>query len=242
MNHQVSPVLSVVMPVYNEAELIGDVVREWSTELQRLDTDYEFLIYDDGSRDKTPEVLQSLAAELPGLIIHRHANRGHGPTILRGYREARGDWVFQTDSDGEMDVEGLSEMWRGREDYDFILGSRAGRVSTPVRWLVTGVSRLSVGILFGWGIHDVNAPFRLMRRDWLQDAVEQLPDDLFAPNVVLSGLAVRSGLRVREIDVRFEVRRRHAGSLGSLKVFRPAARSLYQTIAVARRESRSPRR
>jgi glycosyltransferase involved in cell wall biosynthesis len=242
MNQQSSPALSVVMPVYNEAELIGDVVREWSAELQRLDIDYEFSIYDDGSRDKTPDVLQSLATELPGLVIHRHANRGHGPTILRGYREARGDWVFQTDSDGEMDVAGLSELWRWREEYDFILGSREGRISTPTRWLVTGIARFSVGLLFGWGIRDVNAPFRLMRREWLQDAIKQFPDDLFAPNVILSGLAVRSGLRVREIGVRFEVRRRDSGSLGSFKVFRPAAQSLRQTIAVALSASRSRRR
>jgi hypothetical protein len=137
-----------------------------------------------------------------------------------------------------MDVGGLSELWRWREEYDFILGSREGRISTPVRWLVTGSARFSVGILFGWGIHDVNAPFRLMRREWLQEVVKHLPHDLFAPNVVLSGLAVRTGLRIHEVGVRFEVRRRDSGSLGSLKVFRPAVRSLRQTIAVALRASR----
>lgn len=227
------PALSVVMPVYNEEQAVASVVREWSGELDRLGIDYELRVYDDGSRDRSAEVLAELAGELPRLLLTRQENRGHGPTILRGYREARGEWVFQTDSDGEMEVAGFRSLWEHRRDHDFLVGIRTGRSSTPARWLVTRVSRLAVWILFGRGVSDVNSPFRLMRRERLEELLQDLPGDLFAPNVILSGLAAKRGLRIYETPVRFLERRHGAGSLVSFKILRPAARSLRQTIAVA---------
>jgi glycosyltransferase involved in cell wall biosynthesis len=235
-----SPALTVVMPVYNEEDAVAGVVRAWAAELDRLGIDYELRVYDDGSRDRTPDVLETLQRELPRLLVTRHHNRGHGPTILRGYREARGDWVFQTDSDGEMEPGSFERLWRERDDYDFLLGTRAGRRSAPARWLVTRVSRLAVRTLFGRGVSDVNTPYRLMRRERLTPLLASLPDDLFAPNVVLSGLAVRHRLRIWETPVPHQGRRSGSGSLTSLrKVLQPAARSLRQTIAVARRQGHS---
>jgi glycosyltransferase involved in cell wall biosynthesis len=218
---------------------VAAVVRSWTTELDRLGIDYELRVYDDGSRDRTADALEALARELPRLLVTRHHNRGHGPTILRGYREARGDWVFQTDSDGEMEPDSFERLWRERGDHDFLLGIRAGRQSAPARWLVPRVSRLAVRTLFGRGIHDVNTPYRLMRRARLEPLLAELPDDLFAPNVILSGLAVRDGLRIWETPVPHQGRRHGGGSLVSLrKILRPAARSLRQTIAIARQPRR----
>lgn len=236
-----SPALTVVMPVYNEAAAIGGVVRAWSAELDSLGIDYEMRVYDDGSRDTSAAVLEELSNQVPRLLVTRHSNRGHGPTILRGYREARGEWVFQTDSDGEMEPDSFRLLWEKRADYDFLLGIRGGRVWTPPRWVMTRASRLAVRMLFGGGVKDVNTPYRLMRRSALARLLEDLPDDLFAPNVILSGLAVRRGLRVFEVEVPHQGRRTGKASLsGVRKLVKPATRSLRQTIAIARRAKRSP--
>lgn len=232
MTAATSPALSVIMPVYNEVAAIGEALEEWADELGHLGIDYEIRVYDDGSKDATPDVLSNLAKENPRLVVERHENRGHGPTILRGYREATAPWVFQTDSDGEMDVHGFAGLWEHREDYDFLFGTRDGRESSPVRWLVTRVSRLSVWLLFARGVSDVNTPYRLMRSDALRPLLAGLPDDLFAPNVILSGLAAKAGLRIYEIPVAFLGRRHGGGSLVSFNILRPAARSLAQTIGV----------
>jgi glycosyltransferase involved in cell wall biosynthesis len=241
MSQPHSPALTVVMPVYNEAAAVAGVVRAWAAELDRLGIDYELRVYDDGSRDRTSDVLMELSSELPRVLVTRHSNRGHGPTILRGYREARGEWVFQTDSDGEMEPDSFGKLWNERERHDFLFGTRAGRQWTPARWVMTRVSRLAVRTLFGSGVADVNTPYRLMRRDRLASLVADLPDDLFAPNVILSGLAVRNGLRVWQTPVPHQGRRHGGGSLVSLrKLWKPASRSLRQTFAVARRK-RPPR-
>jgi glycosyltransferase involved in cell wall biosynthesis len=232
-----SPALTVVMPVYNEEAAVSGVVRAWAAELDRLGIDYELRVYDDGSRDRTADVLLELSNQLPRLLVTRHSNRGHGPTILRGYREARGEWVFQTDSDGEMEPDSFGRLWAERERHDFLFGIRAGRVWTAPRWLMTRVSRLAVRMLFGSGVADVNTPYRLMRRARLAELVSDLPDDLFAPNVILSGLAVRNGLRIWQTPVPHQGRRHGGGSLVSVrKLIKPASRSLRQTFAVARRK------
>ncbi|HVR28898.1 MAG TPA: glycosyltransferase family 2 protein [Thermoanaerobaculia bacterium] len=235
------PALTLVMPVYNEEAAVAGVVRAWAAELDRLGIDYELRVYDDGSRDRSAEVLEALSSEIPRLLVTRHANRGHGPTILRGYREARGEWVFQTDSDGEMEPDSFGKLWERRHQHDFLFGVRAGREWTAPRWVMTRASRLAVRALFGRGVEDVNTPYRLMRRQPLARLLAGLPDDLFAPNVILSGLAVRAGLRIWQTPVPHQGRRHGGGSLGSLrKLWKPASRSLRQTIAIARAGAGDP--
>jgi dolichol-phosphate mannosyltransferase len=236
-----SPALTVVMPVYNEAAAIGDVVRAWAKELDRLGIDYELRVYDDGSRDNTATVLEELSHEVPRLLVTRHTNRGHGPTILRGYREARGEWVFQSDSDGEMEPDSFSLLWDRRADYDFLFGIRGGREWTPPRWVMTRASRLAVRMLFGKGVLDVNTPYRLMRRERLAPLLAPLPDDLFAPNVILSGLAVRNHLRIYQTEVPHQGRRTGTASLaGVRKLIKPAMKSLRQTREIARAKTVAP--
>src|ERR1041385_713858 len=106
------------MPVYNEELGIADVVTAWIAMLNRLGVTYEFLLYNDGSKDGTGAKLDSLAARDPHVRVTHHTNRGHGPTVLRGYREARGEWVFQADSDDEIPAEAFEAVWRAREGRD----------------------------------------------------------------------------------------------------------------------------
>jgi dolichol-phosphate mannosyltransferase len=226
--------LSVVMPVYNEGAAVARVVRSWAAELDRLGASWELLVLDDGSKDDTGAVLNTLANEIPALRVLRHPNRGHGPTVLRGYAESRGEWVFQTDSDGEIAPDHLRDFWARRDDYDVIVGRRVNRAAPLVRRAITAVSRGSVGWLFGRGISDVNVPYRLMRGSALRAMVAAIPPTMFAPNVVLSGLAIREQLRILEIPVAHVGRTHGRSSLGRLSILRPATRSLLETLRVAR--------
>jgi len=230
------PALTVVMPVYNEREAVGPVVREWCAVLRQLGASFTVALYDDGSDAATAEALALLARELPEVRLARQANRGHGPTILRGYREARAEWIFQTDSDGEIPAAEFPRLWAERESHDFILGRRTGRPQSGARKLVSLVARNLIRVAFGPGISDVNSPCRLMRRERLEPLLEDLPATLFAPNVALAGLALSRGLRVVEIPVHFEPRRFGMGTLLSWRIWRVALRSGFETIGVAARD------
>jgi hypothetical protein len=161
--------------------------------------------------------------------------------VLRGYREARAEWVFQTDSDGELAPTSFPALWDPRHDHDVVLGVRQGRLASLDRRLVSWLARLTVWILFGARIRDVNVPFRLMRRAPLQRLLADLPEGLFAPNVALAGVAVRAGLRIHQVPVSHRGRPVGRGSLAGGRVWRAAATAFGQTVGIALRTRRNRR-
>ena len=141
--------------------------------------------------------------------------------------------MFQTDSDGEMGPESFPLVWERRHEADLVLGYRAGRAAPPARRLVTAVARWTVRLCFGAGVRDANAPYRLYRRAALERLLAAVSPDAFAPNVILTGLACRAGLRIVEVPVPYRSRRTGASSIARLKLLRAAALSFLQTVRVA---------
>lgn len=227
------PALSVVMPVYNEEACIDAVLEEWSGVLDRVVGDYELRVYDDGSRDGTGELLRRAADRHPRLVAVTHSNRGHGPSVMRGYFEAEGDWVFQTDSDGELAAAHLAEFWSRRDQADLILGVRTGRQMPLHRMVLTGASRVITAALFGLAVRDVNVPYRLMRAEWLRKQLPRMPQDAAVPNVILSGLAARTGARILQLPVLHTNRRTGSTSLNLPRIVRLAVRATVDSIRVA---------
>lgn len=232
--------LTVVIPVFCEAGHVGDVLEGWRTTLDALHVDYVLRVYDDGSSDGTLEILERLAGPDARIEVEAHENRGHGPTILEGYGRARGEWVLQVDSDGEIAPDHFAALWSRREGYDLLLGRRQRSSQPPTRRLTSTVSRLVVRFLFGSGIHDVNSPYRLMRGSALRRLLPRVPADAFAPNVILSGLVIRDGLRVLERDVPVRTRAAGRSSLRGGRLWRGAWRSFGETLRVARSSGPGP--
>jgi dolichol-phosphate mannosyltransferase len=230
--------LSLIMPAYNEEGAIRGVVTAWEKQLASLQVDYELRVYDDGSRDATGDILEALASDLSHVVAIRQSNRGHGPTILRGYREARGRWVLQVDSDDEMDPSVFPSVWE-RRDADLVIGYRVGRKTPFSRKLITTVSYWTVRLLFGSGVRDVNIPYRLYRREVLARLLPAVPPDAFAPNVILAGLALRGGMRVAEVPVPYRERRSGTSHIVRWRMWRAAATSFAQTVGVALRSRSS---
>ena len=229
--------LCVVMPVYNEQEAIGAVLVKWDAMLRFLGIEYEIRPYNDGSKDDSLAVMQRVASTLgDGVNVRDKPNGGHGNTILTGYRDAAEDgfdWVFQIDSDDEMGPEKFCELWSRRHDYDFLVGTRDGRVQALPRKVISFVSRLCVRIFFGKSVWDVNTPYRLMRVEAFKGFFEAIPLTTFAPNVILSGLAARHGLRCWETRVPQHDRTTGEVSIKKWKLLKAAAKSLWQTVSLA---------
>ena len=223
------PALSVVMPVYNEAALIDSTVREWVAALDSLDVDYELRVYDDGSRDATAQILQPLASDR--VIVTSKPNEGHGPTVMRAYAEARGEWVLQTDSDGEIAAGEITAFWNARDDYDVVLARRMGREQTIDRKLLSAASRALLAILFGGKSRDANAPFRLMKREWLRAQLPRVGAQCSVPNVVLTGLSKHA--RVLELPVTHQQRRAGTSSLNLRRLMSFAPRAALDVLRAA---------
>ncbi len=224
--------LSLVIPVYNEEATIGVVLSDWVTKLNTLKISYKIHVYNDGSKDSTLKVLLNFAKNNPQVEIHDKPNSGHGPTILLGYNENKdtSDWIFQIDSDNEMGPSDFDKIWNYRGKYDFLLGSRAGRSQPLSRKIVSLISRIVITVMCGSDIYDVNSPYRLMRTSVFSNLYSQIPTDTFAPNVIISGMAVRSKLRIFETAVVYSDRTTGEVSIKKWKLLKAAIKSFWQTI------------
>ncbi len=223
--------LAVVMPVYNEADCIGEVVQSWIDNLERLGISFGLIVLNDGSKDATKQRLEAFASESRVEVINKE-HAGHGPTILQGYGLAvdMAPWVFQCDSDNEMNAEHFGLLWDRRERYDALFGVRSGRKQQADRKLISFVSRTVIRILFGRGVVDVNTPYRLMRAYYLKQIIAQIPAGTFAPNLIISGAFARAGLRIANEPVPHEGRRTGQVSIMKWKLWKAACRALWQTM------------
>jgi hypothetical protein len=154
--------------------------------------------------------------------------------VLRGYREAQGEWVFQTDSDDEIPASAFEAVWRAREGQQAVFGIRTGRPSNAARRLLTRGAAFVVRRLFGQGPRDTNVPFRLIRRDVLARLLPRIPDDTFAPNVILTGLVARDGVRFAEVPVPAVERRLGQTTIVGMKTVKLGLKAARQTIRAAR--------
>lgn len=224
------PELTVVMPVYNEEGAIGAVLAQWLETLDGLSIDYRIAVYNDGSKDATLAVLRGIAQCTPRVTVIDQANRGHGPTILNGYRDySDSTWIFQIDSDGELGPEKFSELWTHRQEYDFLIGNRIERCSPLPRKLTTWISRGLVWLMYGRAVFDVNCPYRLFKPTSFQGNLRIIPEDTFAPNLILAGLTSCLGLAVYQTDVIHTSRQTGEVSIKKWRLFKAAIRSCLQT-------------
>lgn len=224
--------LALVMPLYNEEGAIGTVIRKWTEELQKLKIHFLIHAYNDGSKDGTLHILNDLAAENKRLIVHDKPNSGHGPTVLLGYREnSDAEWIFQIDSDDEIGPEKFGELWKNRDQYDFLIGRRTRANQPFVRRVISAASRAVVRIFYGSEVFDVNSPYRLMRTEVMKNLFFSLPANMFAPNIVISGMASLKKLRVYEIRVLQKERITGEVSIKKFKLMKAALKSFWETIA-----------
>lgn len=223
--------LTIIVPVYNEDEVIKSVLMNWVSFLKDLNIDFEIIVYNDGSKDNTLEKVNQVASKNKEVIAIDKKNSGHGPTIIQGYRDSLSKWVFQMDSDDEIKVNEFEKFWSARKNYDFIVGKRSNRRSPLSRKIITYVSRLTVFLLYGNKVFDVNCPFRLYRREKFQSTFNKIPIDTFAPNIILSGIASKMDMNVKEIEVEFFPRETGEVSIQKFKLLKVAIISLWQTLS-----------
>jgi glycosyltransferase involved in cell wall biosynthesis len=157
--------ISAFFPAYHDWGTIASQVVLVSRVLRELTDDWEVVVIDDGSRDRTPEVLDELQKLCPRLRVVTHpVNRGYGGALRSGFAAARKDWVFYTDGDAQYDVCELPALWAARGGVDLVNGYKIAR-SDPLHRIVVGrLYHWMVRFAFGLSSPDVDCDFRLLRR------------------------------------------------------------------------------
>jgi glycosyltransferase involved in cell wall biosynthesis len=211
------PSISVFFPCYNDARTIGDLVLEADDQLQRLATDYEIIVVNDGSGDDSARVLHDLQARLPRLRVVTHErNRGYGGALRSGFAHATKEVVFYTDGDGQYDVGELSVLLMLlTPDTDFVNGIKMTRQDPPHRVFAGNLHRFLMRWTFWLPINDVDCDFRLIRRSVLERL--DLRSNSGSICVELVKHAQRSGAQFREVSVHH-----YARKWGESQFFKPA--------------------
>jgi glycosyltransferase involved in cell wall biosynthesis len=239
---RLSESLSIVVPVWNEEGVIGDLLTEIVQEVDGRFESVEIIVVDDASTDATPQILDGLG-DLGGRlqVLRSERNRGHGPAVLHGLRHAQGDWILQLDSDGQFVVSEFWSLWDRRADADLVLGNRTHRRDPVHRLVLSRLVSIMVSVLAGRRLRDPNVPFRLLRRSLWTDLARLVPKEALAPSILVTlGASVR-GYRVAEVPVSHLGRRRGESSLRSFRLLRFSLRGLLQLIAFRYTLHRAPR-
>lgn len=215
--------LYIIIPAYNEAENIKNVIDDWYPVMVETGPQSKLLIFNDGSKDNTYEVATALTAQYPNLEVINKPNSGHGPTCLFGYKyaiDAGADYIFQTDSDGQTNPAEFRQFWELRSSYNFLIGVRHSREDGFSRKIVTNVLRLVLMATFGVDVRDANTPFRLMNAKSLKRYLEHIPHDFFLGNALLSTLAIKRHDSVKWIPITFRPRQGGENSINMQRIFR----------------------
>jgi dolichol-phosphate mannosyltransferase len=231
-----SYLLSIVMPAYNEQDCIEKVVYNWTDFLKNKfpNDPTTLIVINDGSKDKTKELLDKLIPKVSNLTVIHQKNGGHGNAVVNGYRKALevgSEYVFQTDSDDQFVSSDFDKLWEKRNQSQFILGYREVRHDAGVRLFITSFLRGTISMIYGTYIMDSNIPFRLIKGTFLKKLMNQLPNpEPFAPNIFLSVMAKKSGQELFDIPITHKDRETGTVSIVKWNLWKVCIRSFNELL------------
>jgi glycosyltransferase involved in cell wall biosynthesis len=180
--------LALIIPVYNEEEIIKKIVNDWKNILAKKT--FDLIIVNDGSKDRTKLILDLLKKKINNIKILNKKNSGHGDAILLGYRYAikkNYKFIFQVDSDNQFSSLDFKKLWTKREkDFDLILGYRKDRKDSKIRiFLSKVILNFLINFFFQKNIRDLNTPFRLIKNKFLKKFINNCKKKYLAPNILM---------------------------------------------------------
>ncbi|MGB2645105.1 MAG: dolichyl-phosphate beta-glucosyltransferase [Candidatus Acidiferrum sp.] len=204
------PDLSIVIPSYNEELRLPATLERIAAYLPALGGVTEVLVVDDGSKDRTTEVVEFFQQKLPGLrLISNGANRGKGYSVRHGMQEARGRSVLFTDADLSAPIEEAAKLLEALKTHDVAIGSRA--LDRSLITVHESRFREFAGIVFNTIVRlilrlpfvDTQCGFKAFRRERSKILFEQQRIERFGFDPELLYLARHHGLTTAEIPVRW---------------------------------------
>jgi len=195
------PSITAFFPCYNDAKTIGALVLRADDALRQLTDDHEIIVVNDGSRDDSAAVLQSLLSRVERLRVVTHeTNRGYGAALRSGFAHATKDLVFYTDGDGQYDVGEIGILLMLlTDDTHFVNGMKMTRQDPAYRVFVGNLHKFVTRWMFWLPIIDVDCDYRLIRRSILQTIT--LHSNSGSICVELVKKAQRAGAQFREVSV-----------------------------------------
>jgi len=205
-----TPVVSVVIPAYNESNRILPHLRDCASYFAEKKEPFEVLVVNDGSRDNTTDLVREEMGRFEGLgLVTYEKNRGKGHAVRVGMLAARGAWRLFTDADGSTPIAELERLRKACSDEGcpIAVGSRAltapgiERKIKPHRYLIGQIFKTVRQVLLNVRVHDSQCGFKLFSAEVANKLYPVSRVDGFAFDVELLYLAALAGYQVAEVPV-----------------------------------------
>ncbi len=232
--------LSIVLPAYNEEENVASAVEEVSTVAQQLGVDYEIILVNDGSTDRTGEIGRELMQRIPNFrLVEHYPNRGYGGALKAGFAAATKDLIAFIPADRQFVFAEVGRFLERIGEADIVSGYRADRQDNIIRKLNAFGWNMLVRLLFGYLCRDIDCGFKLFRREVL-DHVSIVSNGAMIDTEFLAGARAR-GFRIAEVEVTHLPRVAGEATGANLKVIARAFRDLVRFRRRLSRELREER-
>jgi glycosyltransferase involved in cell wall biosynthesis len=212
--------LSLFFPCYNEEANLENTFNQTFPVLQEVADKYEIIIVNDGSKDKTGDIAESLAKKYPSVVkvVTHSPNRGYGAAFKSGFYNAKYNWITFIDADGQFDFKDIYQLAEKQQTTkaDVVVGYYLGRKVPFIRIWGSKVWQLCVFILFGLKVTDIDCGFKLVNKK----VIETIPklEAERGPFITSEFLvkAKKSGYKIVEVGVHHYPR--HAGEATGAKL------------------------
>ena len=222
-----APSLSIFFPCYNEEDSIETLARKAVETASRITSDYEIIIVNDGSSDKTAEIADRLAEEIEQVrAVHHQANSGYGAALQTGFKAATKELVFYTDGDGQFDIGELPNLLPLIAECDIVSGYRINRQDGFIRRLNAKCWGTLVCILFKMRIRDIDGAFKLYKRQIFDNIKMQSTGALIDTEILAR--ALRKGYTIKQIGVKHYPRMAGTQTGANISVILRAFKELFK--------------
>jgi len=192
------PQVTVILPAYNEAKVVGDTVRR----IKELHPDFEVLVVDDGSTDGTMQVAMAAGAN----VWPHPYNIGNGAAVKTGLRCAQGVWVVMMDADGQHQPEDIARLLEYKDKYDMVVGARTRQSKTKAhRDIANWIYKKFASYVTQFKIEDLTSGFRVVRLSVAKQFIYLLPNTFSYPSTLTMGY-LRSGRSIKYVPIQTKVR------------------------------------
>jgi len=222
--------LSVFFPCYNEEANVERTTLAALDACRSISDDFEIIIVDDGSQDRTGEIADRLAREQKCVrAVHNRPNRGYGGALQRGFKAATKEWVFYTDGDGQFDFKEIPKLLDLLDRYDIVSAYRLDRCDSFIRRLNGWGWTMLCNWVLGMRIRDIDCAFKIYPRR-LFDEIPMASEGALIDAEILAR-AGRRGYRIGQVGVHHHPRTAGEQSGANFKVI---ARAFVELLRLRR--------
>lgn len=198
--------VSFLMPVFNEADLIEEVIEEWIRDVVQHCPEGSEIRLEDCSTDATPGILKRLSEKYDFVHVDFVPRDGFYASMIRLYSSAKNPLVFFTDSDGQYVAEDFWKIAAFINDYDMVHGVKAIRQDPWYRVVVSNASNILLRFLFRSKCRDANSAFRLIHKRVLTSVVPDLRFMKMMPNAEVYLRTEAKGFKIKNLPVTHRIR------------------------------------